>query len=250
MAKRRNRESVQSRQSSGDRQVAWMLRYPERALGAGNDLLKLFFDGYPAHNLTRLLESGNDDLKDVAAWVASELGVEATPLLRAVAPLLKHPRPSIRFSILDCVLVCALPDDAEAVADAVLLLEDDHSGVRWLSSLYLPRFPHGCLVAASDFFEREGGHPRHVEGLRLVTAPALRLSDAEGVEFRNRVMDAILGDDPLLRRYGVAAADQVIDIDTTPIKQALLSEDDEIRKLAIDVVGWHDIDPDSLTEML
>ena len=92
--------------------------------GAANDLLKQFFDGLPVSNLRAALRSEDDEVVRRAAWLLSELGVKAAPLIDEVPRLLGHSDRTVRFWALDAVLVAGDPTCGEAFALAIQLVEN------------------------------------------------------------------------------------------------------------------------------
>ena len=113
-----------------------------------NDLLKAIFAGYPKERLRLLLASDNDTAIEAAAWILSELGASATPLLADAAPLLTHRARGARFDTLDVVLTCAGPQDGAILAQAILLSDDPDSGVQWKALRFLTALESPLLEVA------------------------------------------------------------------------------------------------------
>ena len=121
--------------------------------GAGDSsvrLLKEFFDGYPVENLRRLLYSADARVVKVGAWIASELGATAAPLLDAFATLLNHPARYVRFFILDAILVCATDKNGDLLARALLLLRDFDAAVRWKALTFAAKASVAQLAASAQ----------------------------------------------------------------------------------------------------
>ena len=104
-----------------------------------NELLPLLGGDYPVSNLRRLFVSDHDEVVKTAAWIASELGTRATPLLSDVVQLLHHRVPYVRAFATDVVLVAATPVNAHLIAGAVHLIADEDKGVRWKATDFLAR---------------------------------------------------------------------------------------------------------------
>jgi hypothetical protein len=96
-----------------------------------NDLLKAFQRGYPIAQLRLLLEHEREDVAGAAAWIASELGSRASPVLDAVARLLITGTLRARFFALDAILVCATAENGKELASAIELTNDPESSIRW-----------------------------------------------------------------------------------------------------------------------
>jgi hypothetical protein len=113
-----------------------------------NDLLKAIFAGYPKERLRLLLASDDDTAIEAVAWILSELGASATPLLADAAPLLTHRARVARAYTLDVVLKCAGPQDSAILAQAVLLSDDPDAGVQWKALRFLTALRAPLLEAA------------------------------------------------------------------------------------------------------
>lgn len=96
-----------------------------------NDLLGEFHRGYPTRKLVELSRSTNPSTVRAAAWLVSELGAAACAHSSNFWPLLESTDPKVRFSIIDCVTVCAGNSDGQAIAKLIDSLLDASSAVRW-----------------------------------------------------------------------------------------------------------------------
>lgn len=68
-----------------------------------NRLLAEYQRGAPVESLRRLLQSADDRVVSVGAWIASELSDEGKSLLSDACELLTHPSKHVRFYSIDCV---------------------------------------------------------------------------------------------------------------------------------------------------
>ena len=119
---------------TGDDLMARILARPvdDQVRGqAANDLLNELFGGYPVENLRALLHSGDDDAVQTGAWLLSELGEQAAPLLEEVPTLLAHPRLQVRFFAVEFVLLAADERHAGIIAQALALSRASDSAIRW-----------------------------------------------------------------------------------------------------------------------
>lgn len=122
---------------------------------AAQALLNAFFEGYPVERLRELLNCKVDKVAKAGAWIASELGSGAAPLLENFELLLDHPSRYVRFFILDPVLVCAGPNDGHLLGHAVRLLRDEDEAVRWKVWVFLTKASPIQLEIASSNVEDE-----------------------------------------------------------------------------------------------
>jgi hypothetical protein len=93
-----------------------------RKSGRSYDLLECFFRGHTLLDLSGLLADPNEIVKQTGAWIASELGRNARPIIRDVAVLLTYPERRVRYYALEVLAVCAVGSDVEwygAVLEAI-----------------------------------------------------------------------------------------------------------------------------------
>ncbi len=102
----------------------------------GNCLLREFFRGYPLERLRELLESDNPTAVRTGAWIMSELGVQAAPIMASADRLLDHPEPGARFWTIDAVIVNASKDDGELVAKTLAVVDDPDERIRWKATWF------------------------------------------------------------------------------------------------------------------
>lgn len=166
--------------------------------GAADVLLHALFDGYPVESLRPLILSDNDVAARAGAWIASELGVRARPLINEAPDMLASNNRYVRFFSLDVVLTCATAEDGPIVADAVQRATDPDPAVRWKAMQFICRATNEQLSSAS------------ASGQLPVTYTALldpfldpQLSDSQRIRFAER---SVTYGDPLRRRLAVALA--------------------------------------------
>ena len=101
---------------------------------AAQELIEELAAGYPVANLRRLFQSERDDAVETGAWIASELGERVVPLLGDLSGLLRHRLRYVRAFALDAILVATSPNNGDAIAEAVRLIDDEDEGVRWTTA--------------------------------------------------------------------------------------------------------------------
>jgi hypothetical protein len=187
-----------------------------------NDLLSEFHRGYPLENLRPLLHSQNQDVVNVGAWIASELGEKGNALLPDVFPLLQHPAKNVRFSIIDCILMWAT-DGAELSA-VTRLLDDPESSVRWKTMDFLSLATRDQLQLALSHLAEVEPNSTHVRGLRWLLS-----SDASDA---NAVKSALHNENDLLRKYAVVAASRMSKANREPLSYAASVKDPDVQNFA------------------
>jgi len=205
----------------GDVLVERLLRYGSRNEEDASELIAVFGAGYPVGNLRRLFSSNRDDVVRTAAWVASELGELALPILPELRHLLNHRVAYVRAFVLDAILLAASPANGEAIADAVRLIDDDDEGVRWKTMNFLTRATVQQLRASVPNFTE----------LRLAGLVKWLLevsSQSDLADIINRLKDRV----PTNRRFAGAAAARVAARSLGPLEQAAESSDEEVRSFA------------------
>jgi hypothetical protein len=116
-----------------------------------NELLKEIFAGFPQERLRDLLASDLPVAVKAAAWIMSELGPSARPLLQDAVPLLTHEARSARFFALDVVLMCADRNDGAIVAAAIRLIEDQDEAIQWKAMRFLTALPQALFAVAKPY---------------------------------------------------------------------------------------------------
>lgn len=210
--------------SKGDRILAQLLNSAESKEEIGDlayDLLKEIFRGYSVHKLESLVASDRDDLVDAAAWIISELGTQASTMFPVVSRLLRHRNGSVRFWAIDAVLAAAGPGDGALVADAISLIGDPESPVRWEVLFFLSRAPEAVLAASRA----------HIQETRLAGLVGWLVSDE--VEFE-RIAVLLSSENQLDRRVACAAAVRTGLRDDRALQHAADLDDQEVRKFALE----------------
>lgn len=189
-----------------------------------NQLLDEYHRGYPLDNLRPLLRSEDERLVDTGIWIASELGKKGKPLLSDVVPLLRHPRKRVRFFAFDCILLWAGSANKSELASAVCALNDSESIVRRRAMWFLSRASHEQLEAALAYFEPAEPHSIHVPPLQWLLSH--RAADPA------EVIATLKSDNPLIRKYGAAAATRMAGYNRDPLLYASTLSDSDVKEFA------------------
>lgn len=185
-------------------------------------LLNEFFAGYSIQNLQRLLDSKLDSAVKVGAWIASELGERAAPLMPSIAERLNHPLKYVRFFILDVVLVCAGPTDRIALANAVRLMRDSEDAVRWKAMTFLVKATSQQLTCSLT--------PEMDKELTQLTYWLVRIDGNLNGDVE--IGERLTSNSSLDRAFAVVAAARRATHDSTKLRDAARSFDSEIREFA------------------
>jgi hypothetical protein len=217
----------------GDRLVAQLRAaadHPVAADAAATGLLHEFFTGYPLDRLHALLDSDDLHVVRAGAWLASELGTCAAPLLDDVVRLLAHPMRYVRFFAVDAVLANATPQRGDVTARAVALIDDSDSSVRWKTMQLLTNADATALAAAVPHL---GGGPL---GALIGWLTGQRGRAPTSQEIRARLGDS----DRTTRLVAAAAAARVLPMDPDPMRSAAASPDEEIAAFAAEQLAAAD----------
>lgn len=187
-----------------------------------NELLSELHRGYPVEKLRPLLQTGNVSAVRAAAWLASELGSLAAPLLHDVPGLLTHSESYVRFYALDVVLVNAGHDDGELLARAAILVVDSVESVRWKALQFLARASEEQLAVSIPC-------QRH-QGIAAFTAWLLDSHRSD------EVIERLEAPDQLTRRFAAVAAARMCDRDPAALERAAETSDHEVADFAKYVV--------------
>jgi hypothetical protein len=182
------------------------------------ELLRELYAGFPVDRLIPLVRSDTPAAARSAAWLLSELGTRAEPLIGEAARLLGDPARYVRFFAVDAVLAAAGDEQAPVIARAIGLAGDPDEAIRRKVLVLLSRMDGGRLTASlphlSDPVLRE-----LTSGLIAGRPPA---------EIRTALADT----DPMRRRFAAAAAVRTADLDDGPLRAAIESPDEEIATFA------------------
>ncbi|MCK2216775.1 hypothetical protein MF672_023665 [Actinomadura sp. ATCC 31491] len=210
---------------TGDDLMELILSHPadDETLGeAANDLLNELFGGYPVEQLRRLLRSGDDRALQTGAWLLSELGERAAPLMGEVPALLAHPRRQVRFFAVEFVLLAGDEQHADVIAQVVALSRDPDPSIRW-------KVLHFLAMASTE--QLMAGLPRLTDPeLGRLTA-ALVAADAEDPD-PGEIVAALDGDDPTARLFAAAIATRLAEDDPALLRHAARARDEEVSSFA------------------
>jgi len=160
-----------------------------------NDLLSEFGRGFAIENLRRLSTPHTEgDL----AFLVSELGKKARPVLDEIVDLLQSASPRVRGDAIGALSQCTTWEDGPEVAKIVEGLGDPHPGVRWTAGNALRYMGSQTLEAGLEYLRQESGEA--IASFRSwFLAIERRPETAEGVLRR-----LLNHDDPVARRFGAA----------------------------------------------
>ncbi len=207
-------------QLDGDQLIEQLLAGGDGVAAQG--LVDAFYSGYPIERLRLLLNSDDERVLKHAAWISSELGGGSRPLVGEIAPLLEHPARYVRFFALDAILVGATSRDGDAIARAVLLIEDSDAAVRRKAMYFLGRATTEQLAAAVPYI----GDTHLKELLTWLLHLGNTSEDTQDVVRR------LSDDDPVTQRCAAAAALRLSKNDRGPLEHAVASPDREIVEVA------------------
>jgi hypothetical protein len=186
-----------------------------------NQLLREFHRGYPVDALRPLLESSNEKIVRAAAFIASELGSKARPLLDAVVNLLNHKNKFIRADAICSILTCTRADDINEIGKVILLLDDSDWPIRWKVMEFLSLASPDQLEGGLKYFEMVEGYPDHTSGLKWL------LSAGSGKP--DEIMSWIEDTSAVRRKFGTIAAARKPYKNTALLDLAILSGDHDIK---------------------
>jgi hypothetical protein len=191
-----------------------------------HQLLDCFFAGYPLENLRALFDSSNEPAVKAGAWIASELGTGATPLLPFIRPLLRHESRYVRFFGLDVVLACAGWGDGALMAEAIGLIRDLDDAIKWKAMMFLAR-------ATTDQLAVGKANLAHDRELRQLTQWLMdrEEDDTEGPQVIRRQLTAQMD---LERLFAVVAAARGGVGSRELLTEAAASQDPRIQQFAQD----------------
>lgn len=190
-----------------------------------NDLVSAFYEGFPLRELRKLFTSTNEHVVAAGMWVASELGSRGRPLLNDVVALLTHPNANVRYYAVDFVMNTVEAGDRDAITSVIGLVSDSDSGVRQMVMKFLLAVPEDIIKAAIDQEVGRLASPGRNLGLRLIV-------ESIGHRDADAILAALASNDPIVRRYAVAAAGRLRPYDRRPLEQALRSDDDDVSTFA------------------
>lgn len=185
------------------------------------DLLSACFAGYPVERLNKLLMSTEEGHVRIGAWIASELGAQAEPLLDQLTLLLNHSSRYVRFFALDGILMGAGPEHSYPLATAIELIRDSDTAVRWKAMNFIARATVKQLASSLERVQDR----QVAELLRWL----LRVVADDG---RAEVVAYIAATDRLSRLFGAIAAARLAIEYPAGLDLAVTSEDLEVSAFA------------------
>ena len=162
--------------------------------GAAHELIRHFQKGYPLERLRELFRSELPHAVASAAYIASELGSGATPLIDDFPIALQHAESWGRSAGVDCVFNCASERDGEVVAMAVSLLSDPSIYTRGVALFRLRYADLRLIRAALPFLKAEP------------LGPLLAWFASDGSHSHTVIVKRLRSLDPLERRVALASA--------------------------------------------
>jgi len=193
-----------------------------------NALADEYRRGASPSTLIELLQSPDDRLADVGAWVASEMGQVGEPLLPFVRPLLGHRSKKVRFWAVECIHMWAGPSDGGDLAAAAELIDDPEEAVRWKAMMFLGTASLDQIRFASRWFTRFSPSSPISDDLQwLIHVVA---SDTSAIA------EGLRGADSRHRRFAVVAAGRIAGENPEPLRRARENDDPEIVQFATDFV--------------
>ena len=190
-----------------------------------NDLLDEFHRGYPIENLKLLINSDLLSARGTAAFIATELGLKVTPLLKEIASLLDMPTPRARYDAMETLWKCSTHRDGWAMGAVLHCLEDPWPGVRSGAIDAVRLADRKALLAGFKYLKTEC--PETVYS--LFGNAFLRVERG-----KMEVLESLMKhEDPIARRFAVGLATRPrLVVDETRLQIALKSSDREISEFA------------------
>lgn len=196
---------------------------------APRKLLSEFYHGFPVERLRELFQSSNQHVVEAGAWIAWELGDQIKPLLRDMVRLLEHPYHHVRFYAVDLVWVAAGEQDGDAVALAILMIQDVEKSVRFIATRFLSRASSRLLASAIP----------HLDS-KPVAACIKWLVESERADFATSEFARCLGStDQVQRLVAVAVATRRRDRQLLELSAA--SADPEVAEFARDMIETEEV---------
>jgi hypothetical protein len=166
-----------------------------------NDLLREFHHGFPVERLRPLLNSSNEKVVKAAAFIASELGSRAAPLLDTLVGLLHDADARVRSDMIISMITCTTGNDKKEIAGVISMLDDPDWRIRHEVMEFLSRVSLEQLRAGLGHFDSSHPDSAHV--------PALRWLSSEGATNPDQIISWLRSDNSLKRKYGVVAASRI-----------------------------------------
>jgi hypothetical protein len=116
--------------------------------GEIEELYNAFYEGFSLDYLRRMLRSNNSAVIRSGAFILSELGTRAFPLLCECRNLLKQNNNWVLGDTLDVIIVNAKVEHRDLLAMAICLVDDPRKGVAWKCLGFIKRLDRSRLSAA------------------------------------------------------------------------------------------------------
>jgi hypothetical protein len=212
--------------TKAERLIETLLENPEFADDGilANDLLREFHRGFSIAALRPLLSSRNEKVLRVAAFVASELGNNASPLLSLIVKLLHYPNRFIRADAICSVLTCAGGNNQREIAMVISLLHDPDWPIRWKTMEFLSLASSEQLKAGLWHFEGYKSDSEHIHGLSWLTSENGRNPD--------EIASWLASNDAIHRKYGAVAAARIAPITNSLLLLATSNGDKDVKQFA------------------
>jgi hypothetical protein len=183
-----------------------------------NELLDEFWRGYPIENLRPLLRHSEREVVEAGAFLAQELVGRIAPVIDDVRRLLDHESFDVRFDALGAVLD-NVSDDGEAIAHAMMLMQDPHESVRWKALRFALLADDHQLAAAVPYLEPDVRVALEQSGLMCAID-----------EGWHKVKPGLQDPDDRVRRWSAVAAARCANAEL--LSEAARSEDREVAAFA------------------
>lgn len=187
-----------------------------------NDFVGCLFAGYPVTCLCELMASDDARVVRAGAWLLSEAGIVAAPLVGRFCEFLRHPVREVRFYALDAVLVCCGPENRCQLSSAVSLICDTEQSVRWKAMNCLSKLSLSQLESTID----------DQNDSELTSAILWLMTLSDNAAASSDIVERLKHPNSLMRHVAAVAAARLVPIDPSPLRMAKLSEDEEVASFA------------------
>ena len=212
--------------ATADQLIDAILTSPENANNGilANDLLREFHRGFPIAALRPLLSHGNENVVRIGAFVTSELGTKATPLLSQMVRLLNYPNKFVRSDAICSVLTCASGSHENEIGTAISLLDDPDWPIRWKTMEFLSLASIEQLKAGLRHFETASPDSSHIDGLKWLASENGRNAE--------QITSWLASTVSLRRKYAAVAAARIASTTNSLLELASSSDDSDVKQFA------------------
>jgi hypothetical protein len=196
---------------------------PDRLEEAQLELLHEISEGYPVEGVRRLLASDRPAVVRAGAWVASELGTRACPLVGDMASILDSSDTHARFFAVDVVLLCGSEQHGQMIARVIELVDDPAQPLRWKALQFLTNAAPAQLATGSRQLQSNQ--------LRALTEWLVHSSAITDV---GAAAERLIDHDRATRLFAVAAMARkaIARLDPAPLVDAVAVVDQEVAAFA------------------